>query len=90
MAVKKIPMRRCLGCMESFPKKELVRMVRAQDGEISLDFTGKKNGRGAYLCKKTECFLKARKAKRFERALESQIPDQVYESMGLELERENG
>ncbi len=85
MAEKKIPMRKCLGCNEMKPKKELIRAVKSPDGEISLDLTGKKSGRGAYICPDKNCFLKARKAKRLEKALDTQIPDSVYEAMSEEL-----
>lgn len=86
--IKKIPERRCSGCQQSFPKSELLRVVRSPEGTVSLDFTGKKSGRGAYVCKKISCFTKARKAKRFERSLEVTIPDEVYEQMESEI-REN-
>ncbi|MBE6638601.1 MAG: YlxR family protein [Ruminococcaceae bacterium] len=82
---RKIPERRCLGCGESFPKKELLRIVRTSDGNVELDFTGKKSGRGAYTCKKLSCFKKARKAKRFESNLETVIPEQVYLALETEL-----
>ena len=72
-------MRRCTGCGEGRPKKELVRIVRSPEGEISLDLTGKKPGRGAYICPKTACMNKARKAKRLENAFGTQIPPEVYE-----------
>ena len=72
---RKIPQRRCLGCGESYPKKDLLRIVRTADGNVELDFTGKKSGRGAYTCKKLSCFKKARKAKRFENNLETPIPE---------------
>lgn len=85
MAEKKIPMRKCLGCNEMKPKKELIRAVKSPEGEISLDLTGKKSGRGAYICPDKACFDKARKGKRLERALEVKIPDSVYESMLKEL-----
>ena len=75
--IKKIPMRRCVGCMEQRPKRELIRVVRSPEGEISLDATGKKSGRGAYLCPDPACLAKARKARRLERALECEIPDEV-------------
>ena len=81
MKPKKIPMRMCLGCNEMKPKKELMRVVKSPEGDISLDFVGKKNGRGAYICKSTECFEKARKARRFERSLSCRIPDEVYDEM---------
>ena len=82
---KKIPMRMCLGCGEMKPKKELVRVVKPPEGEISLDLTGKKPGRGAYVCKNAECLKLARKARRIERSLSCRIPDSVYESMEEEL-----
>jgi len=88
MAVKKIPMRKCLGCMEQKPKKELVRVVKSADGDISLDLTGKKNGRGAYICPEVSCLEKAKKAKRLERAFECAIPTEVYEAMESELKNE--
>lgn len=85
MKQKKIPLRKCLGCGESKPKKELVRVVKSSDGEISLDLTGKKSGRGAYICHDVECLKKAQKAKRIERAFECAIPDNIYEYMESEL-----
>lgn len=78
---KKIPLRMCSGCSGRFPKKELVRVVRSPEGEISLDTVGKKSGRGAYICPKEGCLKLARKAKRLERALECAIPDAVYDSL---------
>ena len=83
--VRKIPVRQCLGCNEHKPKKELLRVVRSPEGEISLDFTGKKSGRGAYICRDVRCLKKARKSKRIERSLECQIPDAVYDLMESEL-----
>ncbi len=85
MAEKKIPMRKCLGCNEMKPKKELIRAVKSPEGEISLDLTGKKSGRGAYICPDKGCFDKARKARRLERALETKIPESVYDEMLKEL-----
>ena len=82
---KKQPIRRCVGCSEHFPKKELIRIVRVPDGEIVLDDTGKKSGRGAYVCKNAQCLKKARRAKRLESSLECQIPDEVYERLAEEL-----
>ena len=79
------PMRMCLGCNEMRPKKELMRVVKSPEGEISLDFTGKKNGRGAYICRSTECFEKARKARRFEKTFSCKIEESVYEVMADEL-----
>ena len=85
MAEKKIPMRKCMGCNEMKPKRELIRAVKSPEGEISLDLTGKKSGRGAYICPDKGCFDKARKGKRIERALETKIPDEVYDEMLKEL-----
>ena len=87
---KKIPVRRCLGCMESFPKKELIRVVRQPDGTVSLDFRGKVSGRGAYVCRRVECLKKAEKAKRLSRALECEIPDEVMERLRAEMESGDG
>ena len=84
---KKIPERKCVGCNESKPKTELIRVVRSPEGEISLDFTGKKSGRGAYICKNVNCLRKARKARRIERALECEIPNDVYDAVEEEMER---
>lgn len=85
MKKKKIPMRRCVGCMESKPKKELIRIVCNKEDELSLDSTGKAAGRGVYLCKNPECFEKARKRKSIERSLERQISSEnlnkVYEEL---------
>lgn len=83
--VKKIPMRMCLGCGEMKPKKELIRAVKSPEGEISLDLTGKKSGRGAYVCPNAECLRLARKAKRFEKSFECRISDDVYDNMEREL-----
>ena len=87
MTQRKIPLRRCNGCGESKPKKELVRVVRAQDGTVSLDLTGKKPGRGAYVGPSAACLAKARKARRNERALEVSIPDEIYAAMEAEIEK---
>jgi len=84
--VKKIPMRRCLGCNEHKPKAELLRVVRDPEGGISLDFKGKKSGRGAYICRDVKCLKKARKSRRIDKDLECQIPDEVYDAMEKELE----
>ena len=89
MKTKKIPMRLCLGCNEMKPKKEMIRVVRSAEGEISLDLTGKKSGRGAYICKDVECFNKARKARRFEKSFSCRIEQEVYEVMENELAAEN-
>lgn len=86
MQTRRVPMRMCTGCGEMKAKKELVRVVKSPEGEISLDLTGKKPGRGAYVCKDAECLKKARKARRFERAFSCQIPDDVYERMEEEMQ----
>lgn len=85
MGIKKIPMRQCVGCMEMKPKNELIRVVKSPEGEISLDVSGKKNGRGAYLCKSSDCLAKAIKAKKLQRAFETAIPDSVYKSLEEEM-----
>ncbi|MBR6940993.1 MAG: YlxR family protein [Clostridia bacterium] len=82
---RSVPMRKCTGCNEMKPKKELVRVVRSPEGEVSLDLTGKKSGRGAYVCRDINCLRKAKKAKRFEHAFSCEIPDEVYEKMEEEL-----
>ena len=82
---KKKPMRKCLGCNEMKPKKELIRAVKSPEGEISIDLTGKKSGRGAYICRSAECFRLARKARRFEKAFSCQISEEVYDAMEKEL-----
>ena len=85
MQQKRIPMRKCTGCNEMKPKKELVRVVKSPEGEISLDLTGKKSGRGAYICRSMDCLRAARKARRLERAFACTIPDDVYDAMEREL-----
>ena len=85
MKTRKIPMRKCIGCMESFPKKELVRVVKNKENEIKLDLTGKLNGRGTYICKKSECFEKAIKSKRLAKSIEMEIPEEVYEEIKAEI-----
>ncbi len=82
---KSVPMRRCVGCMGQFEKKLLIRVVRAPDGTVSLDFSGKKSGRGAYICKSTSCLKKAIKSKRLEKNLECAIPEEVYNRLEGEL-----
>ena len=88
MKTKKIPMRMCLGCGEMKPKRELIRVVKSKEGDISLDLTGKKSGSGAYICKSVGCFEKARKARKFERSFSCMISEDIYNSMEGEL-REN-
>ena len=85
---KKIPQRQCVGCREMKEKRVLIRVVRSPEGEISLDFRGKKPGRGAYVCPSAECLKKARKSKALERAFSAQIPAEVYDA--LEQEMANG
>ena len=85
MQQRKVPLRRCTGCNEMRNKKELVRVVKNKEGEISLDLTGKKAGRGAYICRNAACFQKARKSRGLERALSAKIPEEVYDSMEKEL-----
>ena len=82
---RKIPMRQCLGCNEHKPKRELLRVVRGPEGDVSLDFTGKKSGRGAYICRDVKCLRRARKSRRIERNLECEIPESVYDVMEQEL-----
>ena len=82
---KKVPVRRCVGCNAQKPKKELVRIVRSPEGEVGVDLTGKKSGRGAYLCACASCLAKARKAKRLERAFGVPVPDDVYERLTEEI-----
>ena len=82
---KKIPTRRCTGCGESFPKKDLIRVVRSPEGELSIDFTGKKSGRGAYICQKTECFRKAKRGGRLSRSLGVPISPEIYDSLEHEV-----
>ena len=85
MKEKKLPLRMCTGWSEHKPKKELVRVVRSPEGEISLDLTGRKPGRGAYICPSLDCLRKARRAKRLERAFSCRIPDAVYDAMEKEM-----
>lgn len=86
---KKVPLRQCLGCREMKPKKELVRVVRSPENEISLDLKGKLPGRGAYVCHSTECLKKAMKTKAFDRAFECTVPSDIYEKLISDLEAEN-
>ena len=83
---KKIPQRQCMGCRERKAKREMIRVVRMTDGNVSLDFSGKLNGRGAYICPNAECLKKAQKARSLERSLEVPIPDAVYERLAAEME----
>lgn len=88
MQQRKIPMRQCLGCRTMFPKRELIRVVRSPEGELSLDFKGKAPGRGAYLCKNAECLKKARKSHAIERAFELSVPEEVYAALEQRMEEE--
>lgn len=83
---RKIPQRQCVGCRTMFEKKSLIRVVRTPEGGIVLDLTGKKSGRGAYVCRSSECLKKARKSKALERALEVAIPESVYDTLEKEME----
>ena len=83
---KKIPQRQCLGCRERKPKRDMIRVVRCTDGTVSLDFGGKLNGRGAYICPNPECLRKAQKSKSLERSLEVPIPREVYDRLAKEME----
>ena len=82
---KKIPLRQCVGCGEMKSKKEMLRVLKTAEDEVVLDATGKKNGRGAYICADTDCLEKARKSKGLERSLKVAIPDEVYENLEKEM-----
>lgn len=86
LMARKIPMRKCLGCLEMKEKKSLIRVVRSTEGVYSVDLTGKMNGRGAYVCKSSECFIKAEKSKGLERAFSGKIPQEVYDNLCKEIE----
>ena len=85
---KKIPVRRCVGCNAQRPKRELVRVVRSPEGEISIDLRGKAPGRGAYVCHSVDCLKKARKSRALERAFSAPIPEEVYDALEREMEGE--
>ncbi|MBR5091757.1 MAG: YlxR family protein [Ruminiclostridium sp.] len=85
---KNVPLRKCLGCDEMLGKKGLLRVVKSKDGEVSLDPTGKKSGRGAYICNDKECFEKARKKHSLERALKCAIPPELYDSLKEQINDE--
>ena len=85
MKTRKIPMRKCMGCQEMKSKKELIRIVRTPEGQIVIDKTGKKSGRGAYICPQMECLEKAIRHKAVERALETEIDETVYQTLREEL-----
>ena len=86
MSVKKIPLRQCIGCGEMKSKKEMIRVIKTAEGEILLDATGRKNGRGAYLCPSMECIKKAVKGRGLERSFKMAIPREVYETLEKEME----
>ena len=86
---KKIPQRQCMGCRERKNKKDMLRVVRGTDGAVLLDFSGKFNGRGAYVCPDPECLKKARKTRALERCLEVEIPQEVYDRMEKEMEAQS-
>ncbi len=86
MKTKKIPMRRCVGCQEKRDKRELLRIVRNNQGEIFVDPTGKKNGRGAYICRNMDCFTEARKTRALNREFSCEIPEEVYNEISKQLE----
>ena len=83
---KKIPQRQCMGCRERKPKRDMIRIVRTPEGVVSLEFGGKMNRRGAYICPETECLKKVQKSKALERSLEVPIPDEVFERLAKEME----
>ncbi|WP_026893349.1 MULTISPECIES: RNase P modulator RnpM [Lacrimispora] len=87
MSTKKIPLRQCIGCGEMKSKKEMIRVLKTSEDEIVLDATGRKNGRGAYLCPSMECFHKAVKNKGLERSFKMAIPKEVYETLEKEMEQ---
>lgn len=87
MSTKKIPQRQCIGCGEMKNKREMIRVLRTPEGEFTLDATGRKNGRGAYLCRSVECFQKAVRGKGLERSFKMAIPKEVYETLEKEMER---
>lgn len=87
---KKVPLRMCTGCGQMKPKKEMLRVVRDKEGAISLDFKGKKPGRGAYVCRSLECLKKSRKGRRLEKAFQCSIPDEIYQKLEEEFSQGEG
>ncbi|HIX66701.1 MAG TPA: YlxR family protein [Candidatus Anaerostipes excrementavium] len=85
MSNRKIPTRKCIGCGEQKPKRDLVRIVRSKEGDISMDMTGKKNGRGAYICRSEDCLKKAIRSKGLERSFKMAIPEEIYEQLKKEM-----
>ena len=86
MSMKKVPLRQCIGCQEMKSKKDMIRVIKTAEDEIMLDATGRKNGRGAYLCPSMECLKKAVKGKGLERSFKMAIPKEVYETLEKEME----
>ena len=85
MSNRKIPTRKCIGCGEQKPNRDLVRIVRSKEGDISMDMTGKKNGRGAYICRSEDCLKKAIRSKGLERSFKMAIPEEIYEQLKKEM-----
>jgi predicted RNA-binding protein YlxR (DUF448 family) len=85
-AIKKIPLRKCAGCQEMKPKKELIRVIKTEEDKVEIDLTGKKNGRGAYICHSDECLKKAIKSKGLERSLKIFISEEIYDQLKKEME----
>ena len=85
MSVKKIPLRQCIGCGEMKNKREMIRILKTAEGEIVLDATGRKNGRGAYICPSMDCFLKAKKSRGLDRSFKMAVPAEVYERLEKEM-----
>ncbi len=88
MKTKKVPLRMCNGCMEMKPKKEMIRVAKNSEGEVSIDLTGKKPGRGAYICKNKDCFEKAFKSKRLNKNLETTLSEEIYNALKDEIKDE--
>lgn len=90
MNIRKIPIRKCTGCQQMKNKKDMIRIIKDKDNNFSLDFTGKKSGRGAYICPQIECLEKAEKNKGLERSFKSSVPKEIYKSLKEELIKSNG
>lgn len=88
MQTRKKPQRQCIGCRESKDKKELIRVVKTPEGEIVLDYTGRQNGRGAYLCAREECLMKARKSNALSRSFKMNVPQETYEALERQLQND--
>ncbi len=87
-AAKKTPLRKCMGCGEQKDKKKLIRVIKTPEDQIEIDFTGRKNGRGAYICNSKKCFMRARKSKGLERSLKCAIPSEIYDRLEGEIDNE--